>query len=77
MAQELKDIKEGGEGSGVWTQEELKQIRQTKQFPKDARWHHDPSVANRPDLAGKAESVHPVRGGVKGHLDAHGGDFRK
>jgi hypothetical protein len=34
-------------------------------------------VANRPDLAGDPSIVRPVRGGTKGHLKAHGGDWRK
>jgi hypothetical protein len=34
-------------------------------------------VANRPDLAGDPNSVRPVRGGTKGHLEEHGGDWRK
>ncbi|MEX0675995.1 MAG: hypothetical protein WD063_02890 [Pirellulales bacterium] len=67
----------GGKGSGVWTESELEQIRKSGKFPVDAQWHHDPTVANRPDLAGDPSIVRPVRGGTQGHLDAHGGDFRK
>ena len=66
----------GGEGSGVWEPHELIEIRDTGEFPKDVRWHHDPTVANRPDLAGQASSVRPVRGGIQGHLDAHGGNWQ-
>jgi hypothetical protein len=75
MAQELADIKAGGKGSGVWTEEELKVIRETEEFPDDARWHHDPPVALRPDLADDPNVVSPVRGGHAGHLAAHGGSF--
>ncbi len=75
-SQELANIRSGGQGSGVWTQAELENIRQTGEFPKDVRWHHDPTVAGRPDLAADPSVVRPVRGGVQGHLDAHGGDFR-
>jgi hypothetical protein len=77
---ELENIKAGGKGTSgqqVWTDAELQQIRQTGQFPKDVRWHHSPTVANRPDLAGDPSVIRPVRGGVQGHLAAHGGDFRK
>src|SRR5262249_30052912 len=52
QARELGSILRGGKGSGVWTEAELEQIRRTGQFPSDVRWHHDPTVANRPDLAG-------------------------
>ncbi|MDC3988032.1 hypothetical protein [Polyangium jinanense] len=76
-AQELADIRKGGRGSGVWTDKELEDIRKTGEFPLDARWHHDPTVANRPDLAADPSVVRPVRGGTQGHLKAHGGDFRK
>jgi len=76
-AQELANIRAGGEGSGVWTKAELRQIRQTGKFPSDVRWHHEPTVANRPDLAADPNVVRPVRGGATGHLDAHGGDFRQ
>jgi len=76
-AQELSNIRAGGKGSGVWTEAELRQIRQTGRFPADVRWHHEPTVANRPDLAADPNVVRPVRGGVPGHLDAHGGDFRQ
>ena len=71
-AQERDDIKHGGEGSGVWTKEELEEIERTGKFPIDSRWHHEPSVANRPDLADNPRAVHPLRGGTKGHLrDGH------
>ena len=73
---ELANIKAGGKGSGVWTDKELARIRKTGTFPKDARWHHDPPVALRPDLAADPAVVRPVRGGHAGHLAAHGGDFR-
>ncbi len=76
-ARELADIRAGGNGSGIWTQAELEEIRRTGEFPIDVRWHHDPTVANRPDLAADPNVVRPVRGGVRGHLEAHGGDFRK
>jgi len=76
-AQEVDDIRAGGRGSGVWTESELVTIRKTGEFPKDTQWHHDPTVANRPDLAADPSVVRPVRGGIKGHLEAHGGDFRK
>lgn len=75
QAQELADIKGGGRGSGVWTDEELRVIRETGRFPRDVRWHHDPPVALRPDLAGDPSVVRPVRGGHAGHLAAHGGSF--
>jgi RHS repeat-associated protein len=74
---ELSSIRTGGRGSGVWTDTELEQIRTTGKFPEDVRWHHDPTVANRPDLAGDPAVVRPVRGGEAGHLEAHGGDYRK
>ncbi|TKC94688.1 hypothetical protein [Polyangium fumosum] len=77
QAQELADIRAGGRGSGVWTDQELAEIRQSGKFPEDVRWHHDPTVANRPDLAADPSVVRPVRGGTQGHLRAHGGDFRK
>ena len=65
-------------GSGPRQNEaELREIRSTGEFPNDVRWHHDPTVANRPDLAADPGVVRPVRGGVQGHLDAHGGDWRK
>ena len=77
IAEERADIKAGGKGSGVWTQEELQGIRQTGKFPDDVRWHHDPTVANRPDLAGDPRSVHPLRGGNKGHLwKGHQGNYQ-
>ncbi len=75
-AEERANIQAGGKGSGVWTEEELQEIRRTGEFPNDAEWHHDPTVANRPDLADNPRVVHPVRGGRKGHLDEHGGDWR-
>jgi len=75
-AQELADIRSGGKGSGIYSKGELEQIRKTGQFPSDVRWHHDPTVANRPDLAANPNAVRPVRGGTPGHLDAHGGDWR-
>ncbi len=75
--EELANIRAGGKGSGVWTEAELAEIRAGGPFPKDAVWHHDPTVANRPDLAADPSVVRPVRGGVIGHLEAHGGDFRK
>ncbi len=77
MSKELENIRAGGKGSGVWSNEELETIRKTGRFPIDTRWHHDPTVANRPDLAGNSAVVRPVRGGRKGHLDEHGGDWRK
>jgi hypothetical protein len=76
QAQELESIRAGGQGSGVWTEAELQNISETGRFPKDVRWHHDPTVANRPDLAANPSVVHPVRGGIPGHLEAHGGDWR-
>jgi hypothetical protein len=75
-AEELENIRGGGKGSGVWTERELKEIRRTGEFPIDAQWHHDPTVANRPDLADTPRVVHPVRGGTKGHFDEHGRDWR-
>ena len=75
-AEELANIKAGGTGSGVWTEKELKDIRRTGEFPDDVRWHHDPTVANRPDLAADPRVVRPIRGGTPGHLDAHGGNWR-
>jgi hypothetical protein len=77
IARELTDIRAGGKGSGVWTEAELKKIRKTGKFPADVKWHHDPTVANRPDLAGDPSVVRPVRGGVQGHLEEHGRDWRK
>ncbi len=76
-AEELENIQARGQGSGVWTDAELQQISHTGKFPSDVRWHHDPSAANRPDLAADPSVVRPIRGVVKGHLDAHGGDFRQ
>ena len=76
-AEELADVRAGGKGSGVWSDEELEDIRKTGKFPIDTRWHHDPTVANRPDLAADPKVVHPLRGGTKGHLwDGHGGNFQ-
>jgi len=76
-AEELVDIKAGGEGSGVWTKKELEEIRQTSRFPLDTRWHHEPTVANRPDLAADPRAVYPLRGGTKGHLrDGHEGNWQ-
>jgi hypothetical protein len=75
--EELADIRDGGKGSGVWSDKELEDIRKTGKFPIDTRWHHDPTVANRPDLAADPKVVHPLRGGTKGHLwDGHGGNFQ-
>jgi len=77
QAQELGDIKAGGKGSGVWSEQELMEIRRTGNFPTDAEWHHDPTVANRPDLAADPRVVRPVRGGRKGHLrDGHNMNWR-
>ncbi len=76
-AKELEEIRAGGSGSGVWSELELTEIRKTGKFPADVRWHHDPTVANSPVLAADPSAVRPVRGGTQGHLDAHGGDFRK
>jgi hypothetical protein len=75
--EELENIRGGGKGSGVWTEKELEGIRQNSEFPDDARWHHDPTVANRPDLAADPRVVHPLRGGNKGHLrDGHQGNYQ-
>jgi len=75
--EELADIRAGGKGSGVWTEKELERIRELGEFPSDVRWHHDPAVANRPDLAHDPRHVYPVRGGTKGHLwDGHHGNWR-
>jgi len=68
QAEELANIRAGGKGSGVWTQKELEGIRQNGKFPDDAQWHHDPTVANRPDLAADPRVVRPVRGGRNRHL---------
>jgi hypothetical protein len=77
MREELSDIENGGEGSGVWTKKELEEIRKTKEFPLDTVWHHEPSVANRPKLADNPLAVRPIRGGTKGHLrDGHGGNWQ-
>jgi len=76
MKEELADIQAGGKGSEVWSKKELESIRQTGEFPPDTVWHHDPTVANRPDLAADPRVVHPVRGGRKGHFEIHGRDWR-
>ena len=77
IAEELADIRAGGKGSGVWTKEELAEISRTGDFPVDTEWHHDPTVANRPDLAADPRVVHPLRGGRKGHLrDGHNMNWR-
>ena len=61
----------------MWTKKELKDIRRTGEFPLDTRWHHEPTVANRPDLAGNPLTVKPLRGGTKGHLkDGHGKNWQ-
>jgi len=76
-AEELENIRAGGRGSGVWTETELEVIRRTGEFPPDAQWHHNPTVANCPDRAADPRAVHPVRGGRKGHLrDGHKGNWR-
>jgi hypothetical protein len=78
QAEELNDIRGGGKGSGVWSEEELAAIRRDGEFPIDAIWHHNPTVANRPDLAADPRFVHPMRGGEKAHLrDGHGGNYQK
>jgi hypothetical protein len=64
-------------GRFKWTDEELEKIRKTGEFPPDVRWHHDPTVANRPDLAENPDVVRPVRGGRKGHFKAHGENWQK
>ena len=75
--EELRDIKAGGNGSGVWTDEELVGIRQTGKWPEDAVWHHDPTVANRPDLAEDPRSALLMRGGPKAHLwKGHQGNYQ-
>jgi hypothetical protein len=74
--EELENIRAGGKGSGVWTEKELEGIRQSSQFPDDAVWHHDPTVANVPGRAADPSGVRPVRGGRKGHLNAHGGNWK-
>ena len=77
MREERADIKAGGEGSGVWKEKELEEIKQGGKFPPDSIWHHEPSVANRPDLAADPRAVHPLRGGRKGHLeDGHGKNWQ-
>jgi len=76
-ANELAEIDAGGKGSGVWTKKELKEIKETREFPPDTIWHHEPTVANRPDLADNPLAVRPIRGGRKGHLqDGHGGNYQ-
>ena len=76
-AEELKDIKAGGKGSGVWTEKELEGIRRTGEWPIDTVWHHDPTVANRPDLAADPRSLHILRGGPKAHLwKGHQGNYQ-
>jgi hypothetical protein len=78
MREELRDIENDGAGSGLWTKKELEEIRKTKKFPPDTTWHHEPSVANRPELAHKPQAVRPIRGGRKGHLrDGHGGNWQE
>ncbi|MFZ5868248.1 MAG: hypothetical protein ACOYXY_20360 [Thermodesulfobacteriota bacterium] len=75
--QERENIKAGGKGSGVWSEKELQGIRKNGRFPPDTVWHHDPTVANRPDLAADPRFVHPLRGGRKGHLrDGHQGNYQ-
>jgi hypothetical protein len=74
--EERENIRAGDKGSAVWSEKELEEIRQTGKFPRDTRWHHDPTVANRPDLAADPKVVHPLRGGDKAHLDAHGGNYQ-
>lgn len=76
IREERANIQGGGKGSGVWSEKELEEIRKTGEFPPDTRWHHDPTVANRPDLAADPKVVHPVRGGTQGHFDVHGRDWR-
>jgi hypothetical protein len=77
QAEELGHIRAGGKGSGVWSEKELQRIRQTGKFPDDVEWHHDPTVANRPDLASDPKVVTPLRGGRAGHLrDGHDGNWR-
>jgi len=74
--EEVADIEAGGKGSGVWSEKELETIRRTGEFPPGTEWHHDPTVANRPDLAADPKVVHPVPGGRKAHFDLHGKDWR-
>jgi hypothetical protein len=75
--QELANIRAGGNGSGVWNNEELENIRATGKFPEDAVWHHDPTVANRPDLADDPASVNIMRGGTQVHLqEGHQGNWQ-
>ncbi|MEN1681434.1 MAG: hypothetical protein AAGJ46_17780 [Planctomycetota bacterium] len=77
QAQELESIRAGGEGSGIWTAEELDEIRASGKFPADAYWHHNPTVANRPDLAGDPSVVFPGRGGRAAHLEeGHFGNWQ-
>jgi hypothetical protein len=72
QAEELNDIRGGGKGSAIWSDQELEEIRRTGNFPIDTQWHHNPTVANRPDLAADPRVVHPLRGGKKAHFrDGH------
>jgi hypothetical protein len=76
-ANELAEIDAGGKGSGAWTKKELEEIKKTREFPPDTIWHHEPTVANRPELADNPLAVRPIRGGRKGHLqDGHGGNYQ-
>lgn len=64
-------------GSGLWSDKELEEIRLSGRFPLDTQWHHDPTVANRPDLAADPRVVHVLRGGIAGHLrDGHNMNWR-
>jgi hypothetical protein len=75
--EELSDIKAGGKGSGTWSEEQLAEIRGTGKFPEGVHWHHDPTVANRPNRAADPNSVRPMPGGRKQHLeDGHQGNWR-
>jgi RHS repeat-associated protein len=75
--QELANIRAGGRGSGSWSEAELRQIRETGQFPADAQWHHNPTVANRPDLADNPSSVEIIRGGRQAHFEeGHQGNWQ-
>jgi len=72
QAEELGNIRDGGKGSGIWSDQELEEIRRTGNFPIDTQWHHNPTVANRPDLAADPRFVRPLRGGKKAHFrDGH------
>jgi hypothetical protein len=74
---ELEKIRTGEKGSGVWTAEELEEIRKTGRFPADVQWHHEPTVANDPSRAADPNAVRPIRGGRKAHLEeGHSGDWR-